>query len=227
MPTKFPPAWSLNQCVKTIQEIYRIHSDERFNSELLVEFLDTTKTSSNFNRRTSALQGFGLLTKTDETVQLTELAVQIVNPVAGEDKEARLTAFRKIDVLSELLPRYPNGKLPQEPDTVKAVLHKSLNVERDTVQQWYDFVVDSFKAIYLSGDSISNIQMQEKIAKSHNESQASYPEMRTSTVFLPSGKRFSFSVETGYTPEDMAFVQSLLNLFLQATPKTKKENEAK
>ncbi|MBI5474791.1 MAG: hypothetical protein HY961_20820 [Ignavibacteriae bacterium] len=223
MPTKYPPAWSLNQCIKAAKAVHEVHAQERFNAELLSEFLETTKTSSNFNRRTSALQGFGLLTKSEETVQLTDIAVQIVNPVAGEDKDARLTAFKKVDVLADLLPRYPNGKLPSDSETLKAVLLKSIGVQRDTISEWYDFVVDSFKAISGLSEWVTSEPMQEKQTKAQTDTTPSDPEMRTSTVFLPSGRKFSFSVETGYTPEDMAFVQNLLNLFLQATPREPKQ----
>jgi len=221
MPTKYPPAWPLNQAIRAAKAIYEVHSNETFNTDHLVEYLETTKTSSYFVRRIAALQGFGLLDKvSDDTVRLTDLAIQIVNPVAGEDAEARLKAFRRVDVLSDLLPRYPNAKLPVEAEVLKSVLLKSIGIERDTIKPWYDFVVDSFKAISGATGRAQEEVPQETV----QERPKSEPEMKTSTVFLPSGKKFSFSVEAGYTPEDMAFVQNLLNLFLQATQKTEIES---
>ncbi len=213
MPTKYPPAWGLNQAVKAIKDIYEIHSKERFNNELLVELLQTTKTSSNFNRRALALQGFGLLNRSEETVQLTDLAVQIVKPVAGEDGEAKLTAFRKIDVLADLITRYPNAKLPSDPNILKSVLLQSIGIQRDTIKEWYDFVIDSFKAISRVTEQITD----EPVKKDETEKLPKKPEdqvgMKTSTVWLPSGRKFEFSVEEGYTSEDMEFVLNLLNLF--------------
>lgn len=50
--------------------------------------------------------------------------------------------------------------------------------------------------------------------------------MKTSRVWLPSGKRFEFSVEEGYTMEDMEFVLKMLDLFKTAiVPKESKRSK--
>jgi hypothetical protein len=223
-PTKYPPIIGLNQAINIAREVHKIHSKERFNVDLLVDVLQTTKTSSYFIRRITAMQQFGLFSKTDETVQLTELAIQIVDPKAGEDREAKLVAFRKIEVLAELLQRYPNAKLPPDDQTLKSVLLQSMQIDRDTLQLWYDFVVDSFKAISGATERASEEPSRKaEAAKPSTKEGAELTGMKTSTVWLPSGKRFEFSVEEGYTSDDMEFVMNLLNLFKSSiVPKGKK-----
>jgi hypothetical protein len=166
MPTKYPPAWPLNQALKAAKAIFEVHSKESFNADLLGDFLETTKTS-----------------------------------------------------------RYPNAKLPTDAEALKAVLLKSIGINRETIPLWYTFVVDSFKAIAgVTSKVVDNVAVGDgpELEKPQSE-----PEMKTSTVFLPSGRKFSFSVEEGYTPDDMAFVQNLLNLFLKATQTTSTESTTK
>jgi hypothetical protein len=180
---------------------------------MLVDFLDTTETSSYFNRRIAALQGFGLLNRTsDETVQLTDLAVQIAKPVAGEDKEAKLAAFRKVDVLAGLLQKYyPNAKLPADPDVLRSVLLKSFAINRDTIKPWYEFVVDSFRAI--SGISTEKQPTSVNVTDTVGVTDSVNVTMQKNfSLPLPSGKTFRYSIEGGYTAEDLDFIQKFMEL---------------
>jgi len=202
MPTKYPPALSLTDAIRVINVFYEIHRDQQFNLDSIdPDILDTKKTSSYFNRRISALQAFGLLEKRGDLVRLTPLACQIAHPVAGEDSEAKLTAFRKVDVLAELLARYPNAKLPAASDTLKQVLWKLLGVERERVNEWYEFAVNSFGAI--------SPVVSDGSPKSESPIGMPVPppsEMKVRfRLPLPSGGTFVFDLEK-YTEADLGFL---------------------
>ncbi len=208
MSTKYPPLLDFNKAVQTIKSIYDIHAGDRFNLNLLVDILETTKDSSNFPGRTSALIKFELLDRENETVQLTPLAIQIAHPVAGEDVDAKITAFKKVDVLDDLLRRYPNAKLPTDANQLKKVLLNSLNIHRDTVEKWYDFVINSFRAI--SGFT--------NIPSTHPEIQKAIPSqpdiVKTDSFRIPltSGKAFEFSMPNDMNNDDLDFVISFFEL---------------
>lgn len=142
----------------------------------------------------------------------TDLAMQIINPIGNDEMlEAKVTAFRKIDILSDLLLHYPNGKLPSAEQLQQSLL-KTYQVERQRVKQWYGFVVDSFKAlpelsakqtvgtgsISLQGQPVGVVQTV-RTAKFERQ-------------VLPSGKEFEYILESGYTLEDMDYVIGLFEL---------------
>ncbi|MGA3287507.1 MAG: hypothetical protein ABSD46_08770 [Bacteroidota bacterium] len=222
MPTKYPPALDLNDAIRIIKDIYVIHANQRFNMDSLdPKLLNTSKNSSYFPRRIAALQTFGLLNKQGEHIQLTDLAVQIVNPVAGEDVEAIHKAFDKVDVLQELLGRYPNAKLPPESDTLKQVLLKSLGIDRDGVTYWYEFVVNSFKAI--SPKSHFSLTLRDDVKQPSEETKNVSTILQAHGLMqnfeLPSGNKFEFSLPTNITIDDLDFIIGFLEL--------KKKNVAK
>jgi hypothetical protein len=211
MPTKYPPALSFNGALRVIGDIFEVHARERFNMDLIADILETKTSSSYFPRRIAALQGFGLINRSGETIQLSELAIQIVKPVAGEDAEAKLTAFRKVDLLSDLLERYPNAKLPPSPDTLKQALLKSFSVDRETVGEWHEFVVDSFRGIAgVAGESqVISAGVHDDL-KAGDTIGASI--QKDFSLPLPSGRTFRYSIEVGYTVEDLDFLQKFMEL---------------
>lgn len=222
MPTKYPPALNLTDAIRVIGILYEIHKTQQFNLDLLdPRILDTSKMSSYFARRISTLQTFGLLEKQGDLVQLTSLAGQIIDPVAGEDSEAKLIAFRKVDVLAELLSRYPNGKLPTSPDTLKQALWKSLGVQRERVNDWYDFVVGSFRAI--SGALNPSVES----AKSNSPTPIPPPDqMRVRfRIPLPSGNIFVFDLDPTYTKADFEFLVDYFTLLQNKVHQRKEENQ--
>lgn len=217
MASKFPPALALNKAIQKVKDIYDVHSGDRFNSKLIVDTLETTETSSNFIRRITALQAFGLIDKSSgDTIQLTNLAIQIANPVAGEDAEAKLICFKKIDVLEELLKRFPNAKIPTEPTQVKQILLKSLNIHRDGIEQWYDFVVNSFRAI--SGTT-TQAQQNQPIRRIDQESLPGVEkitqhmsDIKYENFYLPSKSKFEFSLPENVNTEDLDFIIGFFTL---------------
>lgn len=220
MPTKYPPALDFSEAVKAVKEIYAIHKTQGFNMKLLVEPLNTTPTSSYFVRRISALQTYGLLEKVGDVVNLTPLAEKIANPIGGEDGEAKITSFRKIDVLSDLLNRHPNGKLSPS-DTLKRILIDSVNVDRNTVNQWYDFVVNSFREIAGMGSAetrriIAPLQEQASTPVLNPSGEPVIPysvgKDNFQNIELPSGKKFQFSLPTDSTSLDLSFIIGFLEL---------------
>jgi hypothetical protein len=213
MPNKYPPALDLGEAIRVVKDIHGIHSTQRFNVDSLdAGILKTSKTSSYFNRRIAALQTFGLLNRSGDLVNLTPLADQIANPVAGEDAEAKLAAFHKVDVLSDLLERYPNTKLPPLPDTLKQVLLKSIGIEKDRINDWYEFVVESFRAISgIAATEQPPIREDMRITPGTgriNVGEANQEEM----IRLPSGRTFSFTLEPGFTEDDVEFIMAFFEL---------------
>jgi hypothetical protein len=215
MATKYPPYLSLTGAVQAIKAMYDQHKSREISVDLMPEILQTKQGSSSFPMKIAALQRFGFIDKRpNDLLWLTDLSMQIINPVGNEEQEAKLQAFRKIDVLADLLLKYPNAKLPSA-DQLKQTLLKTYQIERDRLKQWFEFVVDSFLAIQeLSVKSLAqdvypaSIQSQEKIGN---------PVITTRTVnflrdTLPSGKAFTYLIEDGYTAEDLEYVIGLFEL---------------
>lgn len=146
MATKYPPALTFSEALTVIRDMFQQHGKET-SMELMPKILGISPSSSYLPRKTSALQGFGLVQKTESAdLALTDLAERILKPIGNEAEEAKLESFRKIDVLSDLLGKYGDGKLPSA-DQLQQSLMKSYQIPRDTVKVWYDFVVDSFRGI--------------------------------------------------------------------------------
>lgn len=117
-------------------------------------------------------------------------------------KKPEVQAFRKVDVLSDLLLKYPNGKLPS-PEQLQQTLLRTYSIQRDRVKLWYDFTIESFRAI----SEISGIPLH-----------APGPEARMATpqknfkLPLPSGRSFEYSIEDGFTADDLDFLKSFFEL---------------
>jgi hypothetical protein len=140
--------------------------------------------------------------------------VQIANPVAGEDSEAIYKSFDKVDVLRELLNRYPNAQLPPESDTLKQVLLKSLGIDRDGIAYWYDFVVNSFKPV--NPQKRINLPVRDDIKQPNDENKNASMISLSQGVFqnfeLPSGNKFEFSLPANITIDDLDFIIGFLEL---------------
>jgi hypothetical protein len=146
MATKYPPALSFSEALKVITDMFQQHGLET-SMALMPKIFGISPNSSYLPRKTSALQGYGLVQKTaSDDLALTELAQKILKPIGDEANAAKVEAFRKIDVLADLLTKYPDGKLTSA-DQVQQWLMKSYQIPRDTVKTWYDFVIDSFREI--------------------------------------------------------------------------------
>lgn len=224
MPTKYPPLLSLGEAVNVVKSMYAEHQSREVSIDLMPDILQAKPTSSGFPMRISALQRFGFIDKRpNDLLWLTDLAMQIINPIGNEAIEARMAAFRKIDVLSDLLVKYPNGKLPSA-DQLQQSLMKTYGIERARVKQWYQFVVDSFKAI----PELSGMQTVGP-ASIPAPGQAVSPVTVTRTAMferqiLPSGKGFDYTLETGYTLEDIDYIIGLFEL-KKKTMKQKGQSE--
>jgi hypothetical protein len=212
MATKYPPLLSLGEAIDVIKSMYAEHQSREVSIDLMPAILKAKPTSSGFPMRISALQRFGFIDKRpNDLLWLTDLAMQIINPIGDEAFEAKVTAFRKIDVLSDLLLHYPNGKLPSAEQLQQSLL-KTYRIERERVKQWYDFVVDSFKAIpELSGKQT----VVGALPSTPGQPATSIQTVRTmlsERQVLPSGKGFEYTLENGYTSEDLDYVIGLFEL---------------
>lgn len=223
MVTKYPPQLNLSEALAVVKEMYARHNAREISVDLMPEILKTKKNSSFFPAKISALQKFGLLQKQPNGLLfVTDEAMKIVHPIGdGESFDARLTAFGKVDILSDLLLKYPNGKLPSA-EALQQNLMKTFGIDRSNVKAWYEFVVDSFRAIpELSSKTVypAPVPFQEEgslppaksLAKSISQSGLPF------RIPLPSGKTFEYSLEEGLTQGDLDFLKTFFDLLKSTT----------
>jgi hypothetical protein len=216
MLTKYPPQVSFSEAVRIIKDIYKTYKDREVSEDLLPEIFKVRQKSSYFPATITALQKFGLVTKKPKGIlELTDLAIQIINPIGDEDIEAKHIAVRKDEVLSSFLEKYPNYTLPS-PEQTKQTLIKLFGIDRKTVDRWYQFVIDSFRELSLKrnivvNDNISLNDEQYKSTVSKISEQVLIPK-GFQNFELPSGKKFTFSLEDGLTLDDLDFITDFFDL---------------
>jgi len=214
MATKYPPQLSLSEAIRVIKEIYSKHKTTEISFDLLPEIFKVSKGSSYFPAKIVALERFGLANrKPNDVLELTKLAMQIIDPIGDEDIEAKEVVFLKDEVLASLLEKYPNGNLPSTAQ-LKLTLHKSYGIPKDTLGRWYQFVIDSFRE--LTTQHSRDVFVSESAIGSDSVKTASIPTVATPKGFqnfeLPSGKKFSFSLEDGHTFDDLEFITDFFEL---------------
>jgi hypothetical protein len=205
MATKYPPALDVNEAITVIEKMYSKHNGNEVAVDLMPEILGVKSRSSYFPMKISALQKYGLVRKShEEMLIMTELAMQIVNSLGEKERtNGILSLFENTDVLSDFYTKYGKTNLPS-PEQVKAALNKSYGIDRNYVNRWYDYIVDSFKALNLIGKTKSPLTPSEEPNFYLNKQQE--------VISLPSGKMFSFSLELGYTENDLDFIIGFLEL---------------
>src|ERR1035437_4562638 len=130
MANKYPPQLPISEAIRVIKEMYSTHKSKEVSLDLMPDILKVTSKSSYFPLSIIALQKFGLVEKRPhDIIELTDLAMQIINPIGDEDKEAKFSLFRKDEVLTALIDKYPNGILPSE-EQLKQTLMKAFSIPR-------------------------------------------------------------------------------------------------
>lgn len=214
MPTKNPPRLTLEEAVRAIKEMYTKHQSREVSEDLMPEILDTKQTSSFFATKINALQSFGLVKKMpNDILYLTDLAMEIVHPFGEEEAlQAKIKALQQVDVLADLLLKYPNSKLPSA-EQIQQTLLKNYQIGRDRVKPWYDFVVGSFRTVSeLAGRSVLTVAKspQEQVPVSTTPtSRALSDDYR---IPLPGGGAFRYALEGQYTADDLEFVKGYFEL---------------
>ncbi|HEY9165592.1 MAG TPA: hypothetical protein VIS48_05470 [Candidatus Kryptonia bacterium] len=205
MATKYPPALSFSEALVVIKKMKVDHGNET-SVELMPKVLNISPNSSYLPRKIAALQAFGLVEKTpSDDLALTELALQIIKPIGDEDKEAILKAFQKNDVLSDLWNKYSDGKLPSAEQT-QQILMKNYQIPRETVKQWYEFVIDSFRAI-------GGVQTEDWLKEANAVLDARTPlRQHYQNFLLPTGSKFEFSLPDNVTIDDFDFIIGFFEL---------------
>lgn len=225
MIPKFPPQLTVTESIRIIKEIYTRHHSKEISLDLMPEILNISKKSSYFPSAIVALQRFGLVTKKpNDIIILTDLAIQIIDPIGDEEITAIIALFHKDEVLSVLVNKYPNGKLPSE-EQLKQTLLKTLHIDRNGLKKWAQFVIESFQsypmptAIALSPQVKQSIPQRETLSV-HNE-EAFKSNLKYQNIIMPSGKQFSFNIEDGYDLDDLEFITDFLELYKKKISKNK------
>ncbi|OGU34631.1 MAG: hypothetical protein A2068_14720 [Ignavibacteria bacterium GWB2_35_6b] len=220
MATKYPPQISISEAVRVVKEIYYKHNSKDISIDLMPEILKISPKSSYFPASITALQKFGLVEKRpNEILELTNLSMQIIEPLGDDEREQSISKLlRNDEVLSSLIDKYPNLTLPSE-EQLKLTLIKNFNIPRETVSKWHQFVIDSFKEFHKNrsqNDSIissfpEKIEMSNQI-ESKNKADLEIGKNKYQNFELPSGKKFSFSIDDGYNLEDIEFILDFFEL---------------
>lgn len=212
MATKYPPQLSLSEAIRVIKEIYSKHKTTEISFDLLPEIFKVSKGSSYFPAKIVTLQRFGLADrKPNDVLGLTKLAMQIIDPIGDEDIEAREVVFRKDEVLASLLEKYPNGNLPSSAQ-LELTLHKSYGIPKDTLGRWYQFVINSFRELNTKRSITVSDSGTGTDDKPRDLPQDVTPKKGFQNFELPSGKKFSFSLEDGHTLDDLEFITDFFEL---------------
>lgn len=215
MATKYPPQLSIGEAIRVIKEMYITHKSKEVSLDLMQDILNISQKSSYFPKSISTLQKFGLVTRRPHgIIELTDPAMQIIEPIGDEDIETKLNLFRKDDVLSALLDKYPNGVLPSE-EQLQQTLMKTFNIPRDTVKRWYQFVIESFRELPKEETNKDNLLQSASPKIKADISLGGNADMKFSryqNIRLPSGIDFSFHIEDGYDLRDLNFITNFIDL---------------
>jgi len=210
MATKYPPQISFSDAVRIIKEIVKTHGDREVSQDLLPDIYKVSRKSSYFSSISVFLQKLGLVErKANGILRLTDLAMTIIKPVNNDDVEAKLTSARNDEILAGLMDKYPNFTLPSA-DQTKETLVKQFGIDRNQVDKWYQFVVDSFRelstkqTVSRSSSTDSEIPPKPPVGKPTPKGLQSFE--------LPSGKTFSFTLEEGTTKDDLDFITDFFEL---------------
>ncbi len=217
--TKYPPALTLAEAVRVVSEMYAQHKSREISADLMPDIFRVKQSSSYFPAKIAALQKFGFAEKhINDQLYLTDRAMMIVDPVLiAETHGAKLEAAKEIDVLKELCAKYPNFQLPSA-DQLKQYLMKSFGIIRDTVEKWYDFVVESFRELAVDApksvaSSKASGEHENWLQETRAKPEASRPlDRHFQNIQLPSGSIFEFSLPENVTIDDLNFAIGFFEL---------------
>jgi hypothetical protein len=223
MATKYPPQVSLNEAIRIVKDIYRIHKSTEISEDLLPEIFNVSSRSSYFRKTIVALDKFGLVDRLpNDILRLTNLAMQIIKPFGNEDKEAKITIAKNDDILAALMEKYPNYVLPS-PEQTQQTLIKLFDIDRETVEKWYLFIVDSFKELKSSHNSMVENSVPQDETVNHDQTKIIMPTAPnaqatnnyTFTIPLSDGNVISVSIPNSAKQKDLrkmkAFIDALID----------------
>jgi hypothetical protein len=212
MATKYPPALNVSEAIAVIEKMFNKHSGNEVAVDLMPEILGVTSGSSYFPSKISALQKYGLTKKTSsDMLIMTDLAMEIVAPIGENEKtNAIISLFENTEVLSDFYKKYGKTNLPS-PEQVKSSLNKEYGIEREYVNKWYFFIVDSFKAIRIPVVPPLSLTL---LSNAVPATQTPL-EIKKADLFripLMGSKVFEFSMPEELNNEDLDFIISFFEL---------------
>lgn len=211
--TKYPPRLSLIEAINVIKKMYQEHSTGEVNISFMPEILNTKKNSSFFFDKISALTKFGLVIKSGDILKLTELAMRIIEPIGDEAGRSKFEAFNKIELLSDLLKKFPSGILPPE-GQLQLILKDDFHLPKERLKDWYYFVINSFGAIL--DMIVKPTQKFVNLANPNVESQFNTGNAESHTIKLPDSKgTFGYSLEDNFTVKDLEFLKDFFELMIK------------
>jgi hypothetical protein len=208
MATKYPPALDVNEAITVIEKMYSKHNGNEVAVDLMPDILGVKAGSSYFPTKISALQKYGLAKKSpNDMLIMTDLAMQIVNPMGDNERATAIASlFENTEVLSDFYTKYGKTNL-SSPEQVKAALNKSYGIDRKYVGGWYDYIVDSFKALNLISRIPSGIPLPSEKPNLYIP-----PQANLFKIPLTEGKAFEFSMPNDMTNDDLDYVISFFEL---------------
>ncbi len=215
MPTKHPPALPINEAISVVKDMYSKHGGTEVAIDLMPEILGVKPSSSYVPAQIGALQKFGLVRKADkDMLELTDLAMQIIKPVGDEKDRAIISIFEKIEVLSELYQKFGKTTLPSQ-EQLKQSLMKNFEIGRDTVDKWYEFIVQSFKALNLVDKNALTGSSLDTLTETVNKQSIGKNRL---SLPISDGKVFEYVLPSGYTAQDLDIISRFFE-FLKTTTK--------
>ena len=148
LKTKYPPPLTIDESIKIIREISENYGSEPVSLDLFPQILNTSRKSSFFERKIATLRKYGLIEYMDNNrINISLLGLQIIKPTElGESEKAIKQSVLKIDLIDELLKRYPSGNLPDD-ETFSNILLREYNIPPKNIKGWILYISLSFRAL--------------------------------------------------------------------------------
>ena len=113
------PRDTLEEAIKNIQLINSALGNFQASRDVLAEALGHKSISGSAIRKIAALVHYGLLARTGDVYQISDLAKRIIMPISEEDKVMALaTVVRKPKLFDVLISKYTDSAIPKQLDNI-------------------------------------------------------------------------------------------------------------
>ncbi|MCH7827973.1 MAG: hypothetical protein IIC75_08405 [Bacteroidetes bacterium] len=214
MATVHPPSLTLEDAVLTIKKMHKLHKGRDVAIDLMPSLLGISPKSSYLSLQIGTMSKYGFIERRpNDQLYLSDLAMQIIQPLnSTEVYKAKLKAANNIDILNDIIKRYPNFKLPSK-EQLREYIYKAHSIPRDRLNAWAEYVIKSTKTLESDSPPLEEKKTVIQVDTGNKIEHNKYTVNETFQNFeLPSGKRFSFSLEDEYTLDDLEFITDFFEL---------------